>query len=144
MSSAVVAKRHFFFALALALADLCWSAGALSADLLTLYRAAAGDNPSLKIRALSAERTEAEARVAESRLHPQISLQSSYSHNDYQAGTSGVNYSGQRTIVMLRQPLIDIASTLERGWVAMPHRLRGQSPRPRSSPVSCTRPPFAA
>lgn len=114
MSSAAVAKRHFFFALSLALADLCWSAGALSADLLTLYRAAAGDNPSLKIRALSAERTEAEARVAESRLHPQISLQSSYSHNDYQAGTSGVNYNGQRTIVMLRQPLIDIASLRRR------------------------------
>ncbi len=98
----------------LALAGLLWSMGAASADLLTLYRAAAGDNPSLKIRTLSAERMEAEARVAESRLYPQISLQSSYSHNDYQAGAASANFNGQRTILMLRQPLIDIASTRRR------------------------------
>ena len=57
----------------LTLAGLLWSTAAASADLLTLYRAAASDNPSLKIRTLSAERMEAEARVAESRLYPQIS-----------------------------------------------------------------------
>ena len=98
----------------LTLAGLLWSTGAASADLLTLYRAAASDNPSLKIRTLSAERMEAEARVAESRLYPQISLQSSYSHNDYQAGAASANFNGQRTILMLRQPLIDIASIRRR------------------------------
>jgi outer membrane protein len=98
----------------LTLAGLLWSTAAASADLLTLYRAAASDNPSLKIRTLSAERMEAEARVAESRLYPQISLQSSYSHNDYQAGAASTNFNGQRTILMLRQPLIDIASIRRR------------------------------
>jgi len=96
------------------LIGLIWSTGAASADLLTLYQAAASDNPSLKIRSLSAERMAAEARVAESRLYPQISLQSSYSHNDYQAGASSTNFNGQRTILMLRQPLIDIASVRRR------------------------------
>lgn len=98
----------------LTLAGLLWSTAAASADLLTLYRAAASDNPSLKIRTLSAERMEAEARVAESRLYPQISLQSSYSQNDYQAGAASTNFNGQRTILMLRQPLIDIASIRRR------------------------------
>ena len=110
MPSAFVMNRSFV----LAFAGLLWSAGAASADLLTLYRAATSDNPSLRIRVLSAERMEAEARVAESRLYPQISLQSSYSRNDYQAGASGANFNGQRHVLMLRQPLIDIASQRRR------------------------------
>ena len=59
------------------LTGVLWSASAVSADLLNLYRAAASDNPSLKVRSLTTERLQAEARVAESRLHPQVSLQSS-------------------------------------------------------------------
>lgn len=110
MPPASVINRCFV----LTLACLLWSTSATSADLLTLYRAAASDNPSLKIRSLSAERMEAEARVAESRLYPQISLQSSYSQNDYQAGAASANYNGQRTILMLRQPLIDIAAIRRR------------------------------
>lgn len=110
MPSAWVMKRCFV----LAFAALLWSTDAASADLLTLYRAATSDNPSLKIRTLSAERMQAEARVAESRLYPQISLQSTYSHNDYQAGAFSSNFNGQRTMLMLRQPLIDIASLRRR------------------------------
>ena len=99
---------------ALILTGLLWSASALSADMLSLYRAAASDNPSLKARVLVAERVQAEAWVAESRLYPQISLQSSYSHNSYQASATDLNYNGQRTILMMRQPLVDIASRYRR------------------------------
>jgi outer membrane protein len=86
------------------------SGPAVSADLLSLYRSAASDNPSLKVRSLTTARTQAEARVAESRLYPQITLQSSYSHNDYQASGTGTSFNGQRTTLMVRQPLMDIAS----------------------------------
>lgn len=96
------------------LISLLWSATAQTTDLLSLYRAAASDNPSLKIRVLTAERLRAEARVAESRLYPQISLQSSTSHNDYQAAVAGTTFNGQRTVLMMRQPLVDIASLYRR------------------------------
>ncbi len=92
------------------LTSVLLSEPAVSADLLSLYRSAASDNPSLKVRSLTAERTQAEARVAESRLYPQITLQSSYSHNDYQASGTGTSFNGQRTTLMVRQPLMDIAS----------------------------------
>jgi outer membrane protein len=92
------------------LTSVLWSGPAVSADLLGLYRSAASDNPSLKVRSLTTARTQAEARVAESRLYPQISLQSSYSHNDYQASGTGMSFNGQRTTLIVRQPLVDIAS----------------------------------
>ena len=95
---------------AILLTSVLWSVPAVSADLLGLYRSAASDNPSLKVRSLTTARTQAEARVAESRLYPQISLQSSYSHNDYQASGTGTSFNGQRTTLMVRQPLVDIAS----------------------------------
>ena len=96
------------------LTGVLWSASAVSADLLNLYRAAASDNPSLKIRSLTTERLQAEARVAESRLYPQVSLQSSYSQNDYRAGGADLTFNGQRTVLMVRQPLVDIASVRRR------------------------------
>lgn len=95
---------------AMLLTSVLWSGPAVSADLLGLYRSAASDNPSLKVRSLTIARTQAEARVAESRLYPQISLQSSYSHNDYQASGTGMSFNGQRTTLIVRQPLVDIAS----------------------------------
>ena len=95
---------------AMLLTSVLWSGPAVSVDLLGLYRSAASDNPSLKVRSLTTARTQAEARVAESRLYPQISLQSSYSHNDYQASGTGTSFNGQRTTLMVRQPLVDIAS----------------------------------
>ena len=95
---------------AMLLTSVLWSGPAVSADLLGLYRSAASDNPSLKVRSLTTARTQAEARVAESRLYPQITLQSSYSHNDYQASGTGTSFNGQRTTLMVRQPLVDIAS----------------------------------
>ncbi len=95
---------------AMLLTSVLWSGPAVSADLLGLYRSAASDNPSLKVRSLTTARTQAEARVAESRLYPQITLQSSYSHNDYQASGTGTSFNGQRTTLMVRQPLMDIAS----------------------------------
>jgi outer membrane protein len=95
---------------AILLTGVLLSAPAVSADLLSLYRSAASDNPSLKVRSLTTARTQAEARVAESRLYPQITLQSSYSHNDYQASGTGTSFNGQRTTLMVRQPLMDIAS----------------------------------
>ena len=95
---------------AMLLTSVLWSGPAVSADLLGLYRSAASDNPSLKVRSLTTARTQAEARVAESRLYPQISLQSSYSHNDYQASGTGMGFNGQRTTLIVRQPLVDIAS----------------------------------
>ena len=95
---------------AILLTGVLLSAPAVSADLLSLYRSAASDNPSLKVRSLTTARTQAEARVAENRLYPQITLQSSYSHNDYQASGTGTSFNGQRTTLMVRQPLMDIAS----------------------------------
>ena len=95
---------------AMLLTSALWSVPAVSVDLLGLYRSAASDNPSLKVRSLTTARTQAEARVAESRLYPQISLQSSYSHNDYQASGTGMSFNGQRTTLIVRQPLVDIAS----------------------------------
>lgn len=95
---------------AMLLTSVLWSGPAVSVDLLGLYRSAASDNPSLKVRSLTTARTQAEARIAESRLYPQISLQSSYSHNDYQASGTGTSFNGQRTTLMVRQPLVDIAS----------------------------------
>jgi outer membrane protein TolC len=96
------------------LTGVLWSASAASADLLNLYRSAASDNPSLKIRSLTTERLQAEARVAESRLYPQVSLQSSYSQNDYRAGGADLTFNGQRNVLMVRQPLVDIASARRR------------------------------
>lgn len=95
---------------AMLLTSVLWSVPAVSVDLLGLYRSAASDNPSLKVRSLTTARTQAEARVAESRLYPQISLQSSHSHNDYQASGTGTSFNGQRTTLIVRQPLVDIAS----------------------------------
>ncbi len=83
-------------------------------DLLSLYQAAATDNPSLKVRKLVAERARAEADVAQSRLYPQVSVQSSYSRNDYQDAVNSLGYNGQRTILLARQPLVDMASRYRR------------------------------
>ena len=98
----------------MAMTSVLWSTSAMPADLLSLYRAATSDNPSLKVRSLTIERTQAEAGVAESALYPQISLQSAYTHNDYQASGTGATYNGQRTTLMVRQPLVAMASRYRR------------------------------
>ena len=43
-------------------------------DLLSLYKSAMQDNPTLKIRELGIERAKADADIAVSRLYPQVNL----------------------------------------------------------------------
>ena len=50
-------------------------------DLLSLYKSAMQDNPTLKIRELGIERAKADADIAVSRLYPQVNLQVSGSKN---------------------------------------------------------------
>ena len=87
---------------------------AQAADLLSLYRAAINDNPVLKARALGIDRARADADVADSRLYPQISVQSSSSRNDYRDTQSEARYNGQRTVWSARQSILDLPSIYRR------------------------------
>lgn len=83
-------------------------------DLLSLYRHARTDNPLLRARTLGVERARADADVAQSRLLPQVSLQTTASRNRYEDAFGDSSFNGQRIILSARQPLLDRASMLRR------------------------------
>ncbi len=83
-------------------------------DLLSLYRHAQTDNPLLRARALGVERARADADVAQSRLLPQVSLQTTASRNHYDDAFGESRFNGRRTILSARQALLDRAGGFRR------------------------------
>jgi len=79
-------------------------------DLLSLYKSAMQDNPTLKIRELGIERAKADADVAVSRLYPQVNLQVSSSKNYANEAGRLSDYYGQRANLSARQAILDLAS----------------------------------
>ena len=89
---------------------LCSCMPSVATDLLSLYRSAVNDNPSLKARRFGVDRARADADQADSRLYPQASLQSSVSRNDYSDHLGDQRYSGRRHVLQARQSIIDLPS----------------------------------
>lgn len=83
-------------------------------DLLSLYRHAQSENPLLRARALGVERARADADVAQSRLLPQVSLQTTASRNHYEDTIGESQFNGRRTILSARQALLDRAGVFRR------------------------------
>lgn len=79
-------------------------------DLLSLYKSAMQDNPTLKIRELGIERAKADADIAVSRLYPQVNLQVSSSKNYANEAGRLSDYYGQRAILSARKAILDLAS----------------------------------
>jgi len=79
-------------------------------DLLSLYKSAMQENPTLKIRELGVERAKADADIAVSRLYPQVSLQVSGSKNYSNEAGRLSDYYGQRAILSARQAILDLPS----------------------------------
>ena len=79
-------------------------------DLLSLYKSAMQDNPTLKIRELGIERANADADIAVSRLYPQVNLQVSGSKNYANEAGRLSDYYGQRANLSARQAILDLAS----------------------------------
>lgn len=79
-------------------------------DLLSLYKAAMQDNPTLKIRELGVDRAKADADIAVSRLYPQVNLQVSGSKNYANEAGRLSDYYGQRATLSARQAILDLAS----------------------------------
>jgi outer membrane protein len=79
-------------------------------DLLSLYKSAMQDNPTLKIRELGIERAKADADIAVSRLYPQVNLQVSGSKNYANEAGRLSDYYGQRANLSARQAILDLAS----------------------------------
>ena len=79
-------------------------------DLLSLYKSAMQDNPTLKIRELGIERAKADADIAVSRLYPQVNLQVSSSKNYANEAGRLSDYYGQRANLSARQAILDLAS----------------------------------
>lgn len=79
-------------------------------DLLSLYKSAIQDNPTLKIRELGIERAKADADIAVSRLYPQVNLQVSSSKNYANEAGRLSDYYGQRANLSARQAILDLAS----------------------------------
>ena len=79
-------------------------------DLLSLYKSAMQDNPTLKIRELGIERAKADADIAVSRLYPQVNLQVTGSKNYANEAGRLSDYYGQRAILSARQVILDLAS----------------------------------
>ena len=79
-------------------------------DLLSLYKSAMQDNPTLKIRELGLERAKADADIAVSRLYPQVNLQVSGSKNYANEAGRLSDYYGQRANLSARQAILDLAS----------------------------------
>ncbi len=91
---------------------LCLSTIAAQAeDLLSLYRNAVTDFPALRARVLAISRARAEVAMAQSKLYPQVSVQTSASRNDYRDTASETRFNGNRTIFAARQPLLDLPSS---------------------------------
>ncbi len=98
-------------------ASLGMSAAAVQAeDLLSLYRNAVSDFPALRARVLAIGRARSDADQAQSKLYPQISLQTSASRNDYRDALTESRFNGNRTIFIARQALLDLPSE---------HKLKG-------------------
>ena len=79
-------------------------------DLLSLYKSAMQDNPTLKMRELGIERAKADADIAVSRLYPQVNLQVSSSKNYANEAGRLSDYYGQRANLSARQAILDLAS----------------------------------
>lgn len=93
-------------------ASLSVSAAAVQAeDLLSLFRNAVTDFPALRARVLAVSRARADVDLAQSKLYPQVSVQTSSSRNDYRDTASELRFNGNRTIFSARQPLLDLPST---------------------------------
>ncbi len=98
-------------------ASLSMSAAAVQAeDLLSLYRNAVTDFPALRARVLAIGRARSDADQAQSKLYPQLSVQTSASRNDYRDNVAEQRFNGNRTIFSARQALLDLPSR---------HRLAG-------------------
>lgn len=98
-------------------ASLGMSAAAAQAeDLLSLYRNAVTDFPALRARVLAIGRARSDVDVAQSKLYPQLSVQTSASRNDYSDNVAEQRFNGNRTIFSARQALLDLPSE---------HRLAG-------------------
>ena len=98
-------------------ASLGMSAAAVQAeDLLSLYRTAVSDFPALRARVMAIGRARSDVDQAQSKLYPQVSVQTSASRNDYRDTASALHYNGNRTILSARQALLDLPSE---------HRLAG-------------------
>lgn len=79
-------------------------------DLLSLYKAAMKENPTLRVRELGVERAKADADIAVSRLYPQVSLQISGSQNYASEAGRVTDYYGQRATLSARQAILDLSS----------------------------------
>jgi len=98
-------------------ASLGMSAAAVQAeDLLSLYRTAVSDFPALRARVVAIGRARSDVDQAQSKLYPQVSVQTSASRNDYRDTASALHYNGNRTILSARLALLDLPSE---------HRLAG-------------------
>ncbi len=97
--------------------SLGMSAAAVQAeDLLSLYRNAISDFPALRARVMAIGRARSDADMAQSKLYPQVSVQTSASRNDYRDSAAEQRFNGNRTIFLARQALLDLPSE---------HRLAG-------------------
>lgn len=79
-------------------------------DLLSLYKSAMQENPTLRMRELGVDRAKADADVAVSRLYPQVSLQVSGSQNYTNEAGRLTDYYGQRATLSARQAILDLPS----------------------------------
>lgn len=107
-------RRAMEFLLVAALGGTALLPARAAEDLLSLYRQAQTDNPLLRARTLGVERARADADVAQSRLLPQVSLQTTASRNRYEDTFSTSHFNGQRIILSARQALLDRAAMFRR------------------------------
>ena len=97
--------------------SLGMSAAAVQAeDLLSLYRNAVADFPALRARVMAIGRARSDVDLAQSKLYPQVSVQTSASRNDYRDSAAEQLFNDNRTIFVARQALLDLPSE---------HRLAG-------------------
>ena len=107
-------QRALLLLLLLVLSGVALLPAHAAEDLLSLYRQAQTDNPLLRARTLDVERARADAGVAQSRLLPQVSLQTTASRNRYEDAFGMSGFNGQRLILSARQALLDRASMFRR------------------------------
>ncbi|WP_347988995.1 TolC family protein [Methylomonas sp. AM2-LC] len=81
--------------------------------LLELYQQAITNNPTILSKQFIIDQTKAREDLAFSKLLPQITANGSYSKNQYNSISTGVqNYPGLRGVVQARQALFDLATFL--------------------------------
>ncbi len=86
------------------------AAAAQAEDLLSLYRSAVTDFPALRARVMAIGRARSDVDLAQSKLYPQLSVQTSASRNDYRDTQNEQRFNGNRTIFIARQALLDLPS----------------------------------